>query len=81
MLSAFTVLLGLDHVARDGALLHHDFVQSMLAGTSEAKALGVSGVPGFIGEGTAMLSGVQSLLNLQKLVGCVQLQSKLRRRS
>ena len=50
------------------ALETHEFEESVLADEREAGALGVGGVPAFVADGMAALSGVQSVGNLKRLV-------------
>ena len=68
------VLLALAHqLELDGdslrlALASHEFLASVLEDESEAARLGVSGVPAFIANRKAALSGVQPVENLRKLI-------------
>ncbi len=49
-----------------------EFEESVLADEREASALGVSGVPAFVADRMAALSGVQSAGNLKRLVAHVR---------
>jgi predicted DsbA family dithiol-disulfide isomerase len=59
---------GLDSGSLRTSLQTHEFETSVLADEREAKALEVTGVPAFIANRKAMLSGVQPLENLKKLI-------------
>ena len=50
------------------ALKTHEFEKSVVADEREAARMGVSGVPTFIANRKAALSGVQPVENLKKLV-------------
>ena len=54
------------------ALNSHEFFASVLADEHEAARLGVSGVPAFIANRKAALSGVQPVENLRKLIESVR---------
>src|SRR5947207_11339156 len=56
--------LGLDRNSLGQALTNHEFATSVLADEGEAARLGVSGVPAFIANRRAALSGVQPVENL-----------------
>jgi predicted DsbA family dithiol-disulfide isomerase len=60
--------LGLDSGSLRTALQTHEFKASVLTDEREAKALGVTGVPAFIANTRAVLSGVQPLEKLKKLI-------------
>jgi predicted DsbA family dithiol-disulfide isomerase len=45
-----------------------EYLESVLADEREAKKLGISGVPAFVANRKAALSGVQSVENLKKLI-------------
>lgn len=64
--------LGLDAEALRSALEAGTFTESVLADQRAAQALGISGVPAFVADREAMLSGVQSLEALRELVGHVR---------
>jgi len=54
------------------ALVSHEFAASVLADEREAARLGVSGVPAFVANRKAALSGVQTVENLRKLIESVR---------
>jgi len=54
------------------ALTSHEFAASVIADEQEAARLGVSGVPAFIANRKAALSGVQPVENLRKLIESVR---------
>lgn len=60
--------LGLDSHSLRQALISHEFATSVLADEREAARLGVSGVPAFVANRKAALSGVQPVENLRKLM-------------
>lgn len=60
--------LGMDSVELERALESHEFENSVLEDEQEAMELGVSGVPAFVANRKAALSGVQPLDTLKKLV-------------
>ena len=60
--------LGLDGEALRRALESRRFEPAVLADEREAEALGVSGVPAFVADRKAALSGVQTTENLSRLV-------------
>ncbi len=64
--------LGLDSDALRQALTHHEFAASVLADEGEAARLGVSGVPAFVANRQAALSGVQPVENLKQLIASVR---------
>lgn len=68
VLASLALELGLDSGSLRQALKIHEFEESVLEDKSEAARLGVSGVPAFIGNRKAALSGVQPVDNLKKLV-------------
>ena len=72
VLIALTLELGLDSHSLRQALVTHEFAASVLADEREAARLGVSGVPAFIANRKAALSGVQPVENLRKLVESVR---------
>jgi predicted DsbA family dithiol-disulfide isomerase len=67
-LIALAVKLGLDRDSLRQALISHEFAASVLADEREAASLGVSGVPAFIANRKAALSGVQPVENLRMLI-------------
>jgi predicted DsbA family dithiol-disulfide isomerase len=68
ILLALAVDLGLDNHSLQQALATHEFLESVLADEYDAGSLGVRGVPAFIANRKAALSGVQPIENLKKLV-------------
>ena len=72
ILIALVVKLGLGPDTLRQALINHEFAASVLADEHEAARLGVSGVPAFIANRKAALSGVQPAENLRKLVESVR---------
>ena len=64
--------LGLDSNSLKQALTSHEFLERVLADEREAEMLGVRGVPAFIANRRAALSGVQLLENLKQLVESVR---------
>jgi predicted DsbA family dithiol-disulfide isomerase len=64
--------LGLDGYSLRQALNSHEFAAGVLADEREAARLGVSGVPAFIANRKAALSGVQPWENLRKLIESVR---------
>lgn len=63
--------LGLDSGSLRQALLSHQFEKSVLADEREAAALGISGVPAFVANRKAALTGVQPIENLRRLIRSV----------
>lgn len=72
VLIALALELGLDSHSLRQALITHEFAASVLADEREAARLGVSGVPAFIANRKAALSGVQPVENLRKLVESIR---------
>jgi predicted DsbA family dithiol-disulfide isomerase len=68
VLASLATKLGLSGASLRLALEAHEFEESVLADEREALALGVSGVPAFVANRMAALSGVQSVENLKRLV-------------
>jgi predicted DsbA family dithiol-disulfide isomerase len=68
VLTRLATTLGLDGASLSRTLELHEFEESVLEDEREAVALGVSGVPAFIANRAAALTGVQPLENLKKLV-------------
>ena len=68
VLTSLASKLGLDGGSLQQALKTRDFTQSVSQDEADAKALGVSGVPAFIANREAALSGVQPIENLRQLV-------------
>jgi predicted DsbA family dithiol-disulfide isomerase len=64
--------LELDSDSLRQALITHEFTASVLADEGEASRLGVSGVPAFIANRKAALSGVQPVENLKRLIESVR---------
>jgi predicted DsbA family dithiol-disulfide isomerase len=64
--------LGLESGSLQEALTNHEFAASVLADEGEAARLGVSGVPAFVANRKAALSGVQPLENLMQLIETVR---------
>jgi predicted DsbA family dithiol-disulfide isomerase len=74
VLMAIASQAGLDSDSLRQALTSHEFSASVLADEHEAARLGVSGVPAFIANRKAALSGVQPLENLRTLIESVGLE-------
>jgi predicted DsbA family dithiol-disulfide isomerase len=72
VLAALALAIGLDSKSLRQALISHEFSASVLADEHEAAGLGVSGVPAFIANRKAALSGVQPVENLRKLIESVR---------
>ena len=72
LLFALARKLELDSHSLRQALISHEFKESVLADEREAERLGVSGVPAFIANRKAALSGVQPVENLMKLIESVR---------
>jgi predicted DsbA family dithiol-disulfide isomerase len=68
VLIAIALALGLDNHALRQALTSHEFAASVLADEHKAARLGVNGVPAFVGNRKAALSGVQTIENLKRLI-------------
>ena len=68
VLSRLASDLGLDSNSLQQALDKDEYLESVLADEREAKKLGISGVPAFVANRKAALSGVQSVENLKKLI-------------
>jgi len=64
--------LGLESDSLRQALTNHEFAASVLADEGEAARLGVRGVPAFVADRKAALSGVQPLENLKQLIETVR---------
>ena len=64
--------LGLESDSLREALVSHEFAASVLADEGEAARLGVSGVPAFVANRQAALSGVQPVENLRQLIETVR---------
>jgi predicted DsbA family dithiol-disulfide isomerase len=65
--------LGLDSGSLGVALKNRDFENSVLEDEQQAAELGISGVPAFVANRKAALSGVQPVENLRKLIEHVRL--------
>ena len=63
---------GLDEQSLRQALTTHEFLDTVLADERDAAAIGVRGVPAFIANRQAALSGVQPVENLRRLVESVR---------
>ncbi|HCX31328.1 MAG TPA: disulfide bond formation protein DsbA [Blastocatellia bacterium] len=68
VLASLALELGLDSASLRLALKTREFEESVLKDEREAASLGVTGVPAFIANRKAALSGVQPVENLKKLV-------------
>jgi len=68
VLSRLASDLGLDGNSLQQALDKDEDLESVLADEREARKLGISGVPAFVANRKAALSGVQSVENLKKLI-------------
>jgi len=68
VLTSLASKLGLDDASLQQALKTREFEKSVLQDEADAKTLGVSGVPAFIANREAALSGVQPMENLKHLV-------------
>lgn len=68
VLTSLAARLGLDQESLRRALDSHEYEKSVLADEREAEALGISGVPAFIANRRAALTGVQPIENLKRLV-------------
>jgi predicted DsbA family dithiol-disulfide isomerase len=64
--------LGLDSDLLGQALTNHDFAASVLADEDEAARMGLSGVPAFVANRKAAVSGVQPVENLMQLIDTVR---------
>jgi predicted DsbA family dithiol-disulfide isomerase len=64
--------LGLDGDSLRDALERRELEPSVLADERDAEALGVSGVPAFVADRRALLSGVQPVENLRQLIAHVR---------
>jgi predicted DsbA family dithiol-disulfide isomerase len=60
--------LGLENNALRQALDNREYLESVLADEREAQKLGITGVPAFVANRKAALSGVQSVENLKQLI-------------
>jgi predicted DsbA family dithiol-disulfide isomerase len=72
VLIALALKLGLDSHSLREALTSHESAASVIADEREAARLEVSGVPAFVANRKAALSGVQPLENLRKLIESVR---------
>jgi predicted DsbA family dithiol-disulfide isomerase len=72
VLTSLATGLGLSDASLRLALETHEFAESVFADEREAEALGVSGVPAFVANRMAALSGVQSMENLKRLIAHVR---------
>lgn len=72
VLSSLASGLGMDSESLRRALAGHEFEESVLVDEREAQALGVTGVPAFIADRKAAITGVQPVENLKQLVDHVR---------
>ncbi len=72
MLIALAAKLELDSQSLREALIRQEFAESVVADEHEAARLGVSGVPAFVANRKAALSGVQPIESLRKLIESVR---------
>jgi predicted DsbA family dithiol-disulfide isomerase len=68
VLTLLATRLDLDSESLRRALEAHEFERSVLEDEREALALAVSGVPAFVADRKAALTGVQPLVNLKSLI-------------
>ena len=68
VLTDLVAQLGLKSESLRRALESQVFEEAVLADERHAQALGISGVPAFVADGKAALSGVQSLEDLRALI-------------
>jgi predicted DsbA family dithiol-disulfide isomerase len=72
VLFTIALCLNLDGQSLRSALLNHELAASVLAEEGEAARLGLSGVPAFVANRKAALTGVQPVENLRKLIESVR---------
>jgi predicted DsbA family dithiol-disulfide isomerase len=72
VLRALADALGLDGDALARSLESREFEKGVLENEREAEALGVGGVPAFVANRRAALSGVQTAENLRRLIAHVR---------
>jgi predicted DsbA family dithiol-disulfide isomerase len=72
VLIAIALRLNLDGQSLRQALVDHQFAASVLADEGEAARLGLSGVPAFVANRRAALTGVQPIENLRTLIESVR---------
>ena len=72
VLVALAAELGLDGESLGAALASHHFQRAVLEDERDARFLGVNGVPAFIANRRALLSGVQPVENLRAFVAQVR---------
>ncbi len=72
VLTSLASELGMDSESLSQALENHEFEKSVLDDEREAEGLGVTGVPAFIADRQAALTGVQPVENLKQLVAHVR---------
>lgn len=75
VLIALAFKLGLDSDSLRQALVSHEFTASVLEDEREAARLRVSGVPAFVANRKAALTGVQPVENVRKLIENVRSSS------
>jgi predicted DsbA family dithiol-disulfide isomerase len=68
LLTSLAVKLGLDGKSLRNALEADEFLPGVLSDEREAHALGINGVPAFVADRRAALTGVQPVENLRRLV-------------
>jgi predicted DsbA family dithiol-disulfide isomerase len=76
VLASLAPALGLEAESLRQALEGREFAKSVLDDEREAEVLGVSGVPAFIADRKAALSGVQPVESLKRLVDHVRAAAK-----
>jgi len=72
VLISIAIRLNLDSQSLRQALLNHELAESVLTDEGEAARLGMSGVPAFVANRKAALTGVQPVENLRKLIESVR---------
>jgi predicted DsbA family dithiol-disulfide isomerase len=72
VLIALALKLRLDSDSLRQSLISREFLASVLADEREAERLGMTGVPAFVADRKAALSGVQPVENLKKLIESVR---------
>ena len=68
VLVSLAAKLGFDTGSLRQALESHEFLPDVLSDEHEAHALGINGVPAFVAERRAAMTGVQPVENLRRLV-------------
>jgi predicted DsbA family dithiol-disulfide isomerase len=72
VLIAIAVRLNLNSQSLRSALVNHEYAASVLADEGDAARLGLSGVPAFVANRKAALTGVQPVEHLKKLIESVR---------